>query len=1001
MEPVFLKLVNMSITASYLVLAVIAWRQVFRKTPKWILCALWGMVALRLIFPFTIESALSLIPSSEPLPSEIIYTAQPEIQSGIVIIDEAVNPVLESSLTPVTPAASASPTQVWSFILSRVWILGVMLMLVYALVSYLIVYRKVATAIPISRRIKRSEFIDTPFILGLIRPKIYLPSCMDVEDIPYVIAHEQAHLLRHDHWWKPLGFLLLSVYWFNPVMWLAYILLCRDIEAACDEKVIRDMEMKDRRAYSTALLNCSIHRRTIAACPLAFGEVGVKQRIKSVMHYKKPAFWMVVMAILLGIVVAVCFLTNPKKELNLSAKDVTPKGLMLECKPGTMASAVELEDCYLEAAGENGTWREVALLGTLITMDSGNTIHTAACEDGWALDWTANYGILPPGEYRIGATCHDREKGETQTQYTEFSIEINSCPYVWFDQDGKSGETPRAHYRSIRVPGMEGVTLTKTSNSDFTETLMDNTSGEALVSGQNIRSAVFADLSGDGVCELYAAVDGCIQSYDWQTGQQRRLLNDNGESDSLVVRKDCLFLLRGTRTENDSWGTAECFQLMLTEVGILEATPLEPRYQDLTGQITGISLLGRKLTSLNREQIVTMENLLQALDENVEKAPRERLAAAREDSFELVTIHLEYALGYQYLNFAPNHGLIWCEGSDEGYLLSDPEPLRNFMEQLTEGVINRETSGAAFATAQEPWNWAANISADAVVSAKAYVCLEAEQADNVQYSSSTNGIISQQTLDALLSILNAVPADAFSADKSMRNQNFLDYFSGFQKPGCSFAVLDNVNNLAASIHCVDGKVKLLLTGQTEQFDDRMAEYLTDAQLWIIDDPALQDFMQQFQQDPTVIYYTVGAQYTWQGPLEFQHEDFSLNLWLIEGWEYETVPYSDAGHTGIRCRPPEVTEGWLYFSYWPDGYAPEETDRLVLEGLFGEGPYYTSYPSTIGTPNNFSTKGAIWSYQRTPLSHGDYAVINDGADSWFQTYRDQIEDTVMFAAASIW
>ena len=258
MEAVFLKLVNMSITASYLALAVIALRLVFRKAPKWIFCVLWGLVALRLICPFSLESVLSLIPAAEPLPSNIIYTAHPEIQSGVAVIDKAVNPLLESSLTPVSPAVSANPTQILSFLLSRIWAVGAAGMLLYALVSFLLIYRRVATAIPVEKNIKRSEFIDTPFVLGLVRPVIYLPACMASEDTPYVIAHEQAHIRRRDHWWKPLGFALLSVYWFNLAMWVAYILLCRDIEAACDEKVIREMAQEGRRAYSTTLLNCSI-----------------------------------------------------------------------------------------------------------------------------------------------------------------------------------------------------------------------------------------------------------------------------------------------------------------------------------------------------------------------------------------------------------------------------------------------------------------------------------------------------------------------------------------------------------------------------------------------------------------------------------------------------------------------------------------------------------------------------------------------------------------------
>ena len=188
------------------------------------------------------------------------------------------------------PGQSANPTQVWSFILSCIWMAGMAAMALYALVSYWLIKRRVAAATLLRENIKQSEGVDTPFVLGLFRPVIYLPYYLGEEDLAYVVAHERAHIRRRDHWWKPLGFALLTVYWFNPLLWLAYVLLCRDIEGACDEKVIREMGLEDRRGYSAALLNCSVRRRSIAACPLAFGEVGVKERVKSVMHYKRPAF---------------------------------------------------------------------------------------------------------------------------------------------------------------------------------------------------------------------------------------------------------------------------------------------------------------------------------------------------------------------------------------------------------------------------------------------------------------------------------------------------------------------------------------------------------------------------------------------------------------------------------------------------------------------------------------------------------------------------------------
>lgn len=310
MESLLLKLVNLSITASWLVLAVLLIRLVFRKAPKWISCLLWGLVALRLICPISIESALSLLPTAEPLPQDILYAQSPEIHSGVEIIDHVVNPALSASGSQ-TPGTSMSSIQIWSHVLSRIWAAGAAAMLLYALASCLLLRRRVATATLLRENIKQSERVFSPFVLGLFRPIIYLPYCVADEDLAYVVAHEKAHIRRKDHWWKPVGFVLLAIYWFNPLLWIAYVLLCRDIEAACDEKVIRGMGKADRRAYSATLLHYSVRHRGIAACPLAFGETDVKGRIKSIMNYKKPALWIVLPAIAATIAAALCLLTVP------------------------------------------------------------------------------------------------------------------------------------------------------------------------------------------------------------------------------------------------------------------------------------------------------------------------------------------------------------------------------------------------------------------------------------------------------------------------------------------------------------------------------------------------------------------------------------------------------------------------------------------------------------------------------------------------------------------
>ena len=317
MDMTFLKMLNMSISASWLVLAVLALRILLKKSPKWIHVALWALVAVRLICPFSIESVLSLIPSSQTVPQEILYAQEPAIDSGVEILDNAVNSSVMAGMTP-EPGASVNPIQIHLFLAEIVWYLGMAVMLAWSAISYFRLKRKVAPSIDLGDGVFICDYIDTPFILGIVKPKIYLPSAMEPDSASHVLAHERAHIARKDHWWKPFGYLLLTVYWFNPLLWLAYILLCRDIELACDEKVIRDMEIPQKKAYSEALLRCSVSRRHVAACPLAFGEVGVKERVKTVLNYKKPAFWIVLVALLALVVTAVCFLTDPVKKEDIT-----------------------------------------------------------------------------------------------------------------------------------------------------------------------------------------------------------------------------------------------------------------------------------------------------------------------------------------------------------------------------------------------------------------------------------------------------------------------------------------------------------------------------------------------------------------------------------------------------------------------------------------------------------------------------------------------------------
>lgn len=391
MDDVFLKLVNLSISASWLILAVLVLRVVLKKAPKWVMPLLWGVVALRLVCPFSIESALSLIPSAETIPSEIVTETREPVLYEQATLDIVTNPTLPSA-AEVPVGVSRQQAQVDFNIYSVLWLAGMAALLVHALVSAGKLKRKLATAILLRDNIYESEFVDSPFVFGVVKPNIYLPMHMDEGTAAYVIAHEHAHLARRDHWWKVLGYLVLALHWFNPLVWVAYILFCRDIELACDEKVVKGLDGAARADYSQALLSCAAPGRAVAACPLAFGEGNIKTRVKSALHYKKPAFWVAAAAVLAVVIVAVCFLTNPKSERGslvwaqkLNAADVASIELYVPAEGKArqykkldteeMAQAVELinssRGTYIEKP-------ETVYAGLpvwfLLTMDDG-TVH--------------------------------------------------------------------------------------------------------------------------------------------------------------------------------------------------------------------------------------------------------------------------------------------------------------------------------------------------------------------------------------------------------------------------------------------------------------------------------------------------------------------------------------------------------------------------------------------------------------------------------------------------
>lgn len=312
MAEIFQKALNMSIAAGWLILAVIALRLLLRRAPKRFRLLLWAVVGLRLALPWSIESALSLIPSAQTLPEGIMLERAPVLDTGISSLNGAINPGFTAAFTPEL-GASANPLQVLLPIAAALWMLGAAAMLLWALVSWLRLRKRVREAVRLEENVYECE-IASPFVLGLFRPRICLPFSLENGERELVLAHERAHITAGDHIIKPLGWLLLAAHWYNPLVWLAYALFCRDIELACDERVVRGLSLSDRADYSQALLDLSRPRGGVRACPLAFGESSVKGRVKSVLSYKKPAFWLVLLAVVVCVGAAVCFLTDPKEE---------------------------------------------------------------------------------------------------------------------------------------------------------------------------------------------------------------------------------------------------------------------------------------------------------------------------------------------------------------------------------------------------------------------------------------------------------------------------------------------------------------------------------------------------------------------------------------------------------------------------------------------------------------------------------------------------------------
>ena len=450
MSELFVRILNVGITGGWIALGILLLRPLLKRTPRWVLCLLWALVALRLLLPVEYSSSFSLLPSAQVIPTDIATSEAPAIDSGIVPVNAVVNPVLTEIAQPET-----NHMQKLMDLGVEIWLCGMAIIALYSIISYIHLAFKTRIKIKQQKRVYLCDAIDSPFILGVVFPKIYLPSGLDAQQREHVLAHEFAHLKRRDHLWKPLGFLMLCIYWFNPILWVAYILLCRDIEQACDEKVIKTMTTEEKARYATTLLECSVRRRMVTACPVAFGEVGVKTRIKGILSYKNPGFWVMVLSLVLCVVVAVCFMTNPlpcKHDYEtavLSAADCTHTGrdqlTCRKCDHSYVSRSPVLEHHYED--GEVLTQPTCTTTGVRnrVCTDCGHTVTEV-------MEMTAHI----PGAYVVTEPSTCSAQGLATTNCTACGITMTAPVAV----------DPQAH--GLQETVIKAVTCTKDGESIYT-----------------------------------------------------------------------------------------------------------------------------------------------------------------------------------------------------------------------------------------------------------------------------------------------------------------------------------------------------------------------------------------------------------------------------------------------------------------------------------------------------------------------------------------------------
>lgn len=1028
MEELFLKLVNMSITASWLVLAVVLFRVLLKKAPKYIRVLLWGLVGLRLLCPVSIESPYSLImpekteaavsrimddyvgPSSTHW--DITSEYQTAVNSGIApIYSETGGSYVVTGTTPTSEPTSLSD------VLSVVWLIGMAVMALYAVFSYLRLKKKVAPSIAVTKQIYLCDYIDSPFILGVITPRIYLPSNMDPASAAHVLAHEQAHLKRRDHWWKPLGFALLTVYWFNPVIWLAYILLCRDIEMACDEKVVKELDAEHRKAYSEALLSCSVPRRLIAACPLAFGEVGVKDRIRSVLHYKKPAFWIILVAVIASVAVAVCFMTDPA---SVPLSDITT-GAYREVESITVING---ERTYEITTAEGITYVE-ELLGEVrvgkneisqsrsedrdktntivLHLQNINTVRTyhfnADCSEVWFND-----SVKPTMTYGV-------KNADLIRQFFESTIEEEASHLGSTDNATLSNITKENGFTILDQREREiAISIPTAALPDSIYSAEGHTfEKDEIIVYQTLTTTIYLDnirFSNEGEDKLYFKFN--IEYTFFNTGTLTLLhqMTEDGAVFSnwmrdMTLTDDETFYFGAVSIRGVDGNTSLTLyvdtEVCKKAVGSLNFTVAG--FNDLTYARSGLEELVTNTRLTPGVYIATTSiytDLLSSYD--TANLPHDYRYEITDDGFTIYNL---------MSGDATSMSVDWCwktgseaiealdfykQWSDDWYILSNVKKLEDastikyqklsselhltdldgtlYLIQCSQDqsiwsiyVLVEENSSDYIFAPETPYQWASHASEyleggwvtcrDGETRPGTYALTEAEQMQ-------------------LIEILENISEDAFVPGQSVDEYYVVASLHRSSLYSESFTV---------QLRYYNGNVDLVLytdakTSQTYQVhDETLIAYMES-----LYDPQRVDF-----------YLTI---WHWDQNIQYSYGYANISMDRIVGWEYEIIPYTDdTTPFGIRCRPEWVDEGWVFLSFLPNGFATCGTGLETVDNTF-----YTS-PRQYNKTGYFDGSDS-WSFMYYYNLPGAYVLYNEGADEWGNEYFGPYVEEDTFAQGII-